>query len=449
MDARFSARLICLFCLCVLLSSLCHAETLEKKVLTLSAAIETALKNHPAIEEKTGLVSMAEARTGQAKGGLYPQVNIGSGVSEIWPVSSETTSSTSNAGLPDGSYIPASTSENQGPYRQYAATGNLTQLLMDFGKSFAQIRAHKLNTEATRYELQNARDQVVFNVKQAYFTLLSAQRTRDVVLESVAQFARHLEYARARYQIGAKPRFDVTKAEVDLSNAKVDLIKAENAVRLGMIVLNNAMGLPGTGTCAVEDDLSPELSDTAFPDAEHRALASRPDLLSIQKQKSSAMESIRAAKMGHLPVINGTANITYVGTEFPLDHGWTAGVNMVIPLFSGFATSYRVDEARANLRVAAANERNLKQTILLELEQGFLSLKEAEARIMSSETAIKQARENLDLANERYKTGLGIAVEVSDAILSYANAQMSGITARYDYKIAQAMIDKAMGGASR
>jgi outer membrane protein TolC len=236
---------------------------------------------------------------------------------------------------------------------------------------------------------------------------------------------------------------------VDLSNARVDLIKAENAVRLGIIVLNNAIGLPGTDHCTVEEDLSPVLADHIFLDAEKLAFESRPDLLSAQKQKSSAMESIKAAKRGHFPVINGTASITYVGTDFPLDHGWTAGVNMVVPIFSGFITSYRVAEAQANLKVAAANERTLRQTILLELEQGFLSLKEADARIKSSETSIRQARENLALANERYKTGLGIAVEVSDAILSYANAKMSNITARYDYKIAQAMIEKAVGGVKK
>ncbi len=86
---------------------------------------------------------------------------------------------------------------------------------------------------------------------------------------------------------------------------------------------------------------------------------------------------------------------------------------------------------------------------MVSCEQGFLSLKEAEARIMSSETSIKQAKENMELANERYATGLAIAMEVTDAVLSYANARMSNITARYDYRIAQAKIEKAIGSVGK
>jgi outer membrane protein len=440
--SRRLAPIMVLFLSGVLVPHPCSAQTVASaELLTLKKAIETALKNQPTIEAQTGQVRSGEAKIGQARGNYYPHLSLGGAYSRIGPVGSQTSASTSNAGLPSGSYIP---SGNQ-PYDQYAATANLTQLLFDFGKTGAQVGVQKMNTEAARLELENTRQQVIFNVKQAYFSLLSAQRNRDVAFEAVQQFNKHLEYARALFRVGAKPKFDVTKAEVDLSNAEVSLIKAENDVRLTRVALNNAMGLPDAKPYSVEEDFSSVRAELSFENALQVALERRPDLLSLQRQKESARESIKAAQRAHYPTLSGSASAMYVGTAFPLDNGWTAGLNMALPLFTGFVTSYQVAEAQAALMVVSANERNLKQTVVLELQQGFLSLREATERMRSTEIAVRQARENLELANERYAAGLAIGVEVTDAVFSHANAQLANIAAHYDRKIAEARIDKATG----
>jgi outer membrane protein TolC len=214
------------------------------------------------------------------------------------------------------------------------------------------------------------------------------------------------------------------------------------------VQLNNAIGTPNRGPYSVQDD-GPSLQwiEQPFDEGLRRAFEHRPDLLSLQKQKESAREYIKAQRRAHYPTFAGFAQGTYVGTGFPLGHGWTAGVNMSLPLFQGFLTSHRVAEAKAGLLVVTGRERDLKQTIVLELEQGYLALRDASERIESSEIAVKQARENLELANERYAAGLAIGVEVTDAIGTYANAQFQNIAARYDYRVAQARIDKAIGGS--
>jgi len=264
---------------------------------------------------------------------------------------------------------------------------------------------------------------------------------------SVAQLKKQVERAQALYEVGAKPRFDVTKAEVDLSNAEVNQAKAEYGVRVAMAALNNAMGLPDglSYTIEIEDDLSSEITEISFEEALQIAFTRRPDLLSLQNRKEAALQSVKAAQRTHLPTINGSATFTNVGTEFPMDHGWTAGVVMVLPLFTGFVTSHQVAEAKAGLRVATANEKNLRQTILLDLEQGFLALNEATKRIKSTGTALKQATENAEFAIERYSAGLAIAIEATDALTAYANAELAHIGALYDRKIAKARIDKAIG----
>ena len=282
-------------------------------------------------------------------------------------------------------------------------------------------------------------------MKQAYYNLLGARRAADVATKSVEQLKKQVERAQVLYEEGAKPRFDVTKAEVDLSNAEVNQAKAGYGVKVATATLNNAMGLPYGSSFTIEDDLSSETTGLSFEEALQIAFAHRPDLLSLQNRKEAALQSVKAAQRAHLPTINGTATLTCVGTEFPMDHGWTAGVAMVLPLFTGFVTSYRVAEANAGLRVATANEKSLRQTIVLELEQGFLALNEATTRIKSTGVALKQAAENAEFAIERYGAGLGIAIEVTDALTAYVNAELAYIGALYDRKIAQARIDKAMG----
>lgn len=416
------------------------------ELLTLDRAVQMALSHQPSLEVQRGQLLAAEARTGQALGNYYPRLSAGGAYTRIWPVSSQTGSSTSQAGLPPGtSYIPTSLTSSGQTYEQYAVTGNLNQVLYDFGKTHAQVGAQKAGAQAAKLQLENTKEQVVFAVKQAYYALLGNERAREVALEAIEQFGRHVEYARELFEAGAKPKFEVTKAEVDLGNAKVNLIKAENGIRLARANLNNAIGIPNTSPYRVQDD-GPSPVEVPFDEAMETALKQRPDLLSLQQQKKSARETIKAAMRAYFPTFSGVASGVWVATGFPLDHGYTAGVNMSVPLFDGFVTHYQVTEAQANLAVAEGNERGLRQTIALDVEQGFIALREAAEQTQSTEIVVRQGKENVELANERYAAGLAIGVEVSDAIAAYADARLSNIAAYYDYKIAIARIEKAMGG---
>jgi outer membrane protein TolC len=149
----------------------------------------------------------------------------------------------------------------------------------------------------------------------------------------------------------------VTKAEVDLSNAQLSLIKAENQVRLARVALNNAMGLPETPEYVLEDILAFVKYGLPFDQALQKAFTQRADLQSLLQKKDSSKESINLAQKGYYPVFNGTASYYYTGTDFPLADGWNYGLNVTAPIFSGFLTKYQVAEAKANYDTANAVER--------------------------------------------------------------------------------------------
>ena len=302
-----------------------------------------------------------------------------------------------------------------------------------------------LNRESTNSDLRNIKERVVLNVKQAYYGFLQAKQNREVALETVKQFEQHLQQAKGFYEAGTKPKFDVTKAEVDLSNAKLNLIKAENALRITRVVLDNAMGMPNAPEYTIEDVLLYQKYNMTLKDAIDKAYENRPDLKSVITKKSAAESSIDLAKKGYYPTLAGNAGYDWSGEKLPLQDGWNVGVTITIPIFSGYLTDHQVQEARAKLNVLKAQEESFRQGVLLEVQQAYLNLREAEERISTAQLIVKQAQENLELANGRYAAGLGNPVEVTDSQIVYSNAKTSHIQALSDYNVAIANLEKAMG----
>jgi TolC family type I secretion outer membrane protein len=421
-------RLLFLVCLWLLLPAAVGAEELVKKgqTLDLQRCIVIALEKHPRIQAAASTIMAGESRVGQARSGYYPQLSGSAGYSRTDPTS---TSALSAAQV----------------YDSYSSSLSLSQNLYDFGKTSTQVKIQELNRDSSRSDLDSIVTQVTFAVKQAYYGLLQAGRNRDVSREVVGQFQQHLERAKAFFEVGTKPKFDVTKADVDLSNAKLNLLKAENAFRLGQVTLNNTMGIPEAPDYEVVDQLAFQRVTIDLDEVTRKAYERRPDLKAIAVKRKSQEQSIELARKGYYPTVSGSASYGWGGGNFPLDQGWSVGAQLSVPLFSGYLTKYQVEEARANLDVLAANEALIRQTIYQEVKQAWLNLQEAADRIATAELTVRQATENLDLANGRYAYGVGNPIEVTDALVSVSNAKTAHIAALYDYRLAQASLEKAAG----
>jgi len=407
------------------------AEDIIKKgeSLNLDRCIEIALKRQPVIIAAMSTANANQSKIGEAKANYYPQID--------WISSASRTSvgTRSSYGFETRSVI----------FNSYSSGVTLNQNIFDFGKTASQVKIQRLNYDSSLSDLENLSEQIILNVKQTYYGVLQAKRNRDVSLEAVTQFQQHLEQAKGFYEVGSKPKFDVTKAEVDLSNAKLNLIKAENAVRIAVANLNNTMGVPDAPEYEVEDNLSFKKYEITFADAVSKAYQNRPDLKSIIVKRQAAESSVGLAKKGYYPVLTGTAGYDYAGNTFPLQKGWNIEATFSFPVFSGFLTKYQVEEAKANLNALSANEESLRQTVFLEIQQAYLNLKDAEERIPTAELTVKQAEENFEIANGRYAAGVGNPIEVTDAEVALNNAKTSYIQALYDYMVAWASLEKAMG----
>jgi outer membrane protein TolC len=412
-------------------------------VLTLNRCVDIALQHQPAVTAAQYNIKASESRVGEAQSAYYPQISAQGEYNRIKALPSSTSSLSSNvvsAGVGTGSV-----GSNQS-FDQYTASAVLSQTIFDFGKTPTQVGIQKLNLDASRSDFDTTRAQTILSVKQAFYGILQARRNFDVAKETVAQFTQHLDQAKGFYEVGTHPKFDVTKAEVDLSNAKLTLITAANALRIARVTLNNTMGMPDAPEYAVEDSLAYMKKEITMAQAIESALKSRPEIQATDLRVKASDESIKLARTGYFPVI--TANAAYnreSGDTSFREEGWNAGVVITVPIFSGFLTHHQIQESIAIANAARANFAVLTQNVTLEVQQAFLNLRAAEERIPTAELGSQQAAENLEIANGRYAAGVGNPVEVTDAEVANTNAKTAYIQALYDYNVALANLDKAMG----
>ncbi|MCX5718766.1 MAG: TolC family protein, partial [Nitrospirae bacterium] len=217
-------------------------------------------------------------------------------------------------------------------------------------------------------------------------------------------------------------------------------------LRVARVTLNNTMGITVAPDYYVIDNLTFKKYEIEFVKALEMAYSNRPDLRSVIAKKEAAGESIELVKKDYYPSLSGNASYNWSGEKVSsLDSGWTVGATLTFPIFSGFLTQYQVEESKANLNVLKANEESLRQGVFLEVQQAYLNLQDAEERIPTAELAVRQAEENLDIANGRYIAGVGNPIEVTDAQVAYTSAKTAYIQALYDYKVAQSSLEKAMG----
>lgn len=393
-------------------------------VLTLQQCIDIALKNHPALNAASGTIRQSESKIGQARAGYFPQITFQSGYSRIGP---------------------ADTSLRSDPYNHYSNTLNLNQTIFDFGKTYTRVQIQSLQKESAEADFQNVTASIILGVKQSYYSFLKAKMSETVAVETMNQFQQHFDVAKAFFETGKSSKIDVTSAEVNLSNARIQLISAQNALRIALVTLKQAMGVISAPEYDVKEEFLVAQEDISFEAALSQAYENRPEILSTTSKKYALEKSIDLIRRDYLPVLSGNAAYGYTGEDTSMDKSWNVGVALTFPLFTGLSTKYAVDEAKANLEVAQANEESLRQQIYLEVQSAWLNRREAFERIEAGKTIVRQAEETLELARGRYATGVGSSIEITDALIKRYNAKMTYITALTDFNIAQASLEKAIG----
>jgi outer membrane protein TolC len=262
---------------------------------------------------------------------------------------------------------------------------------------------------------------------------------------SLARSQLNLRSAQGFFDVGTKPKSDVTKAEVEVANAQVALIRARNQVRLAETTLANALGLEATAPVQIQDILTyePVALDAQALLAE--ALGNRPELVEARAQIDVARAQLAGARANYLPTLSASGSYGGASTDPTLHEVWSIAATLSWNLFQGFFTNYQVRETTALVEVARANYNNQELLVRLDVEQAYLSVVEAAERIGATKVAVESAQENLRLAQGRYDAGVGTILDLTDAQLALTNAEADQIRALTDYRTGLATLERVVG----
>lgn len=451
---------------------------LAEQPLTIDDAVALALGTNRALATAREALLRAQGRTAENRAALNPTVGATGSYTRL------NQGQTANIGGKPVSLVNADQ-----PTLGLSATlpidiAGLLRVATDQAK-FQEI--------AARLDINRTRNQIVLDVKSAFYDVLRGQALVAVATENLQNSLDRLDDANKRYRAGVVARFDVLRAETDVLNAQQGLISARSQVSLFIANLNNTIGLdintplrvaetgavtepPGVAPPAPAGPPNPVLPPTVAPgptgaqvpevrfdslnlgpdyDAvSQEAVRLRPEILEADADIVAARKGVRLARRSQLP----TMGISVGGLYSPNAAGFAprtttaqAVLSLSLPLFDGGVARARVQEARADVATAETNRRQAVDLVALEVRSAYLQLVQARDRVAVSNQALAQAQEAFRLARVRYNAGVsaqaGISplLEVSDAQAALTQAENNRVNALYDFNNSRARLDKAAG----
>jgi outer membrane protein TolC len=413
--------------LTLLLALLCAAPTMAAEPLTLGEALATAKKNHPQIEEAAASLTATDARLGQAMANYWPQINLAADWTK------------------GDTYLTALGGIRETEVSSTAVV--VRQNIYDFGRTAGATAAARGVKAAAAEGLAASRQDVTFRLKTAWYLLFAAEQQVEASKKTVVAREALARQAAEFFKHGTRSKVEVARAEATLFAGKSLLIRAENNRDLARLELANAMGvmsLDDRPLLATETAANPVPENLAA--LRDEALTNRSEMKRLAALRDAASGSLRSAKSGYLPSLSGTASYGEAAQSMlPEGKVWALGVNLSLPVFSGFATQNQVREADAQIQGVEAQQKNLRMQIGKEIDSAWLGIKDSRARFEQNSKEMTAAQESQRLAMERYREGLGTMVEAIDAQAQALNAETARIQAGYDEKIALARLDRALG----
>jgi outer membrane protein len=412
-------------------------QELVGRELALEEAVNIGLENAPIIVARIGDYVAAQQRVSQALAPLLPQL-------------------TGSGSYGRQRFINTiSGADNTSDFGSASVTAS--QLLFDFGRTWAAKDVAKSSAEALKEILEAQKLDIAQLVKTQYFTLLLSKRLVQVNLAALDRAEVNLRSAKGFFQVGTQPKSFVTRAEVDVANGRVNVIRAQNAVNLARVALNTAMGIAVNAPTEVKDLLAYQEFPTNRDLLVSEALRNRPEYRQVKAQADGALASVRQTFRDFFPNLFGSGTYGVVGvTGVPpassrtsgfIDSGnqWNVGLTLSWSIFDGGARIARYKEAKANVEAAQARVRDTELQIWQNVEQSYLNLGEAEERIGAAQKAVESAEENYQLARGRFDAGVANIIELTDAQLALTQAQSDEAQALSDYRIAIARLERALG----
>ena len=355
--------------------------------------------------------------------------------------------SMTGAGAIDRSRVAAGGLNNPIIYNRYADGFMAGQLITDFGRTPNLVASARLQAQAKNEDVNTTRADVLLRVDRAYYGLLRATAILRVAQETVAERQLVVDQITALAKSKLKSELDVSFANVNLAEAKILLVQAQNDVKSSNAELSAALGYSDEHAFAPSDEPLPPEPLPELSQAVAEALRDRPELASLRYRRDSAEHFAKAERDLWLPSISALAGAGVIPFHASAlsDRYAAAGLNIDIPIFNGHLFSARKAEATLRFHAQEQNVQDLEDQIARDVRFAWLNADTAFQRLGLTQQLLDQASFALDLAQARYKLGLGSIVELSQAELNKTQAEIEQSSAKYEYQIQRTVLSYQLG----
>ena len=417
--------------------------------LTLEASIDIALKNSIVINIAKEGSKGANAQKREAFTGFLPKFSTSysyTRLNEAPFMKFVDVPPPLNTIIPNGTELIAGTQNN------YNWAIEAKQPLFAGGGILANYQANSIGEDAARLEETAKYQDVVQEVKIAYFNILRAQRIQDAARQSVEMLSAHRDVAENYFEVGMIPKNDLLHAEVELANGKQALIRAKNAVELAKSSFNTVLKRKIFTPVEVVDILAYHPLNQSFEECLNVAQQARPELKISSLKAAQAGKLVRVAQSDYFPTLSLIGNYSRYGdnssvsgSDYQDAESWYVLAVASWNFWEWGRTKFKVDASKAKENQALEATKELNDQITLEIKNAYLILQETESQIVVWQKVIEQAEENFRISEERYKERVATSTEVLDAQTLLTKAKSEYANALGDYNVNYAKLQRAMG----
>lgn len=410
--------------------------------LSLQECIDLALKQNPDVLKSQQELRRTHGLIVEARAPAIPQITAEGNYRRIERDSIDA--------------FPGSPGPSKNQEQPWSASVEVSQLIYAGGRVRAAWRAARLTDQIAVLDFQRTVADTILAVRKAFYQILLNKALVTVREQSVKLLEQQLQDTQHRFDVGAVPRFNVLRAEVELANAKPPLIRAQNDLRLSrealvkLLALDSPKQLHDFTPINFTGQLSYEHADWKLADALAQALDHRPEYQQAEKRVAVAKESVKVAISGYKPEVSLFGNYGIRDSLFgsQIDdtiHGWSAGARATWPLFDGLLTAGKVTQARAQHEETKLDFDDTRRRVELEVRQAYSDYLQALELLEAQKKTVEQGEESLRLAEARFRAGTGTQLDVLSAQTALTEARSNEIQALHDYNVALATLERVTG----
>ncbi|WP_288865096.1 TolC family protein [Alistipes sp. UBA6068] len=409
--------------------------------LTLGEAVDLALSENPTIKVAELEIERFDYVKRQTWGNLLPQLSA-SGSYQRSIVKSEM-----RGGI------------SFGADNTFAVQGDLS-LPLFAPQIYRTMKLNDTQMAAAVEAARGSRITLVAEVKKAFYNILLAEQSLEVLRESQATVQRTVDDTKLQYDNGLASEYDLLTAQVQLSNLHPTILQTETSVKLAKLLLKMYLSIPEDIEIEVEGELDGMRDQVlAGTDGLTADVTENSDLRTLELQQELLQRQLKVANANRLPTLGAFGSATYTGNDmepfmgmgstdgakFFWTHPITVGVQLSVPIFAGLTKMNKSREIKNQIKQISLQRTYAEQQINVQMQSALNDLLTAREKMFAQEQTVAQARKAYSISDTRYRAGAGTILELNSAQLAQTQAQLNYSQAIYDYLSAKAEYDRIAG----